>query len=407
VPLDVSSVAPNKAPGRRRKGSACEPRTRSKSATAACERRARLAGSKQTGDAKNLEILANPSTTVSVSSVEQQGTAPAELLISSVCQEQKKGASVDVTSCKQDTMIVEALQTDDISGGSASHLHAALQGSSENSCSQNLLASGNKTEEMEGTLDKNQEKKDHPETGKKDSTMLMLADRQTPFDASDKDTKDTLAPTEADASDLHSDVASVGVTSPKQNSTIVETLQTENISGRSASHLPVLQSADSNQAAGQKGSSENSGSKTVAQTNDDTDSTPAGRCSPSEDKKEDCCAHVVDGGDLVSKHIPAEALNALLTHSSKDASVVEVMSINDATSACEVKKDPESHLSVPVPVSAATNTGDDSKEAHSVPSTHSDGEVSMVEEYAGPKIECTIQMPSPDEKSMLCYYFLF
>ncbi|XP_051203890.1 uncharacterized protein [Lolium perenne] len=399
VPLDVSSVAPNKAPGRRRKGSACEPRTRSKSATAACERRARLAGSKQTGDAKNLEILANPSTTVSVSSVEQQGTAPAELLISSVCQEQKKGASVDVTSCKQDTMIVEALQTDDISGGSASHLHAALQGSSENSCSQNLLASGNKTEEMEGTLDKNQEKKDHPETGKKDSTMLMLADRQTPFDASDKDTKDTLAPTEADASDLHSDVASVGVTSPKQNSTIVETLQTENISGRSASHLPVLLSADSNQAAGQKGSSENSGSKTVAQTNDDTDSTPAGRCSPSEDKKEDCCAHVVDGGDLVSKHIPAEALNALLTHSSKDASVVEVMSINDATSACEVKKDPESHLSVPVPVSAATNTGDDSKEAHSVPSTHSDGEASMVEEYAGPKIECTIQMPSPDEKS--------
>ncbi|KAM0895533.1 hypothetical protein ACQ4PT_023792 [Festuca glaucescens] len=484
VPLDLSSVTPNKAPGRRRKGSACEPRTRSKSATAACERRARLAGSKQTGDAKILEILANPSTTVSVSSVEQQGTAPAELLISSVCQEQKKkGASVDVTSWKQDTMIVEALQTDDISGGSASHLHAALQGSSENSCSK-LLASGNKTEEMEGTLDKNQEKKDHPETEKKDSTTLMLADRQNPFDASDKDTKDTLAPTEADASDLHSDGASVGVTSPKQNSTIVETLQTEDISGCSASHLPVLQSADSNQPAGQKGSSENSGSKTVAQTNDDTDSTPAGRCSPSEDKKEDSCAHVGDGGDLVvSKQIPAEALNALLTHLSKDASVVEVMSINDATSACEVKKDPDRHVSVPVPVSAATNTGDDSKEAHSVPSTHSDREASMVEvgasrngdtsvrelrkgpesnvsgelaqagllerklelnqsqsfsqssaisveetnasytiqtsvleserkspgnfahgtpegiELAGPKIECTIQMPSPDEKS--------
>ncbi|KAM0917906.1 hypothetical protein ACQ4PT_009309 [Festuca glaucescens] len=566
VPLDVSSVTPNKAPDRRRKGSACEPRTRSKSATAACERRARLAGSKQTGDAKNLEILANPSTTVSVSSVEQQGTAPAELLISSVCQEQKKkiaeshvrgemftsagtactletdsslstqtptlplsresnlsmgdkqgldtlaptvanvsdlqskGASVDVTSCKQDTMIVEALQTDDISGGSASHLHAALQGSSENSGS-NLLASGNRTEEMEGTLDENQEKKDHPEVEKKDSTTLMLADHQTPFDASDKDTKDTLAPTEADASDLHSDGAAVGVTSPKQNSTIVETLQTEDISGGSASHLPALQSTDSNQPAGQKGSSENSGSKLFAygkkteemeetfpfiQTNDDTDSTPAGRCSPSEDKKEDSCAHVVDGGDLVvSKQIPAEALNALFTHSSKDASVVEVVvSINDATSACEVKKDPGSHVSVPVPVSAATNSGDDIKEAHSVPSTHSDREASMVEvgasrngdtsvcelrkgpesnvsgelaqagllelklelnqsqsssqpsavnveetnasyniqttsvleserkspgnfahgtpegmELAGPKIECTIQMPSPDEKS--------
>uniref|UniRef100_A0ACD6AJC9 Uncharacterized protein n=1 Tax=Avena sativa TaxID=4498 RepID=A0ACD6AJC9_AVESA len=291
---------------------------------------------------------------------------------------------------KQETMIVEALQS-----GS------------------NLFPSGKKKEEMEGTLDKNQEKKDHPEAETKDSTTLMLADCQTPFDASDMDTKNTLAPAETDAVDLHSEGASVGVISPKQDNAIVETLQTDDISGGSASHLPAtLQSTDLNQPPGQK-SSENSGSKLFAsgkkteeteetfdkktnykitsiQTNDDSNNIAVGRYSPPEDKKEDSCVHVVDGGDLVgSKQTPAEVrstdgsdrvFNASSTHASKDANVVElVVSISDATSACEVKKDPESHVSVPVLVSAATNSGDDSKEAHSVPSTHSDREASMVE----------------------------
>ena len=49
-----------------------------------------------------------------------------------------------------------------------------------------------------------------------------------------------------------------------------------------------------------------------------------------------------------------------------------VVSIGDSASACEVKKDLESHVSVPVLASAAINTGDDSEEAHNVPSTHSD-----------------------------------
>uniref|UniRef100_A0ACD5V8R8 Uncharacterized protein n=1 Tax=Avena sativa TaxID=4498 RepID=A0ACD5V8R8_AVESA len=601
VPLEVSSVAPNKAPGRRRKGSACEPRTRSKSATAASERRARLAGSKQTGDAEKIEILANSSLTqehkIADSHVRGEMSSSAEIpgakiaeshvrgkiptsagipevklgpskqiaiqsitactletdsslstqtptlpisregnismgdkqdlgvhsidgqtkmvlaTVADVSDLQSEGATVDMTSLKQDTMIVEALKSDNISGGSASHLPATLQstdssqpvdqkGGSENSGS-NLFASGKKKEEMEGTLDKNQEKKDHPEAEAKDSTTLLLADRQTLFDASDMDTKNTLAPTEADASDVHSEGASVGVISPKQDNTVVKTLQTDDISGGSASHLPAtLQSTDSNQPLGQKGSSENSVSKlfaagkkteeteetvdkntdykiTCIQTND-ADNIAVGRYSPSEDKKEDSRAHVVDGDDLVgSKQTPAEVcstdgsdevLNASSTHATKDASVVELaVSISDATSACEVKKDPQSHVSVPVLVSAATNSGDDSKEAHSVPSTHSDREASMVEvgvsrngdtsicelqkgpesnisgglsqagllelkleltnqsrsstqsiaenveeakspgksahvtpegmELAGPKIECTIQMPSPDEKS--------
>jgi hypothetical protein len=86
VPLEVDSVAPNKASGRRRKSSACQPRTRSKSATAASERRARLAGSKKAGDVKKIEVLASPSTTVCVSSAEQQVTAPVELLTAELFQ---------------------------------------------------------------------------------------------------------------------------------------------------------------------------------------------------------------------------------------------------------------------------------------------------------------------------------
>jgi hypothetical protein len=78
VPIEVDSVAPNTGSGRRRKGSACEPRTRSKSATAAGERRARLAGSKKAGDVEKIESLASPSTTGCVSSVEN--------LTASVCQ---------------------------------------------------------------------------------------------------------------------------------------------------------------------------------------------------------------------------------------------------------------------------------------------------------------------------------
>ncbi|CAM0913347.1 unnamed protein product [Alopecurus aequalis] len=618
VPLEVDSVASNKAPGRRRKGSAAEPRTRSKSATAASERRARLAGSKQTGDARKSETLASPITAVCVSSVEQLETAPTELLAASVCQEQKnaetyvhgevstssqipeakseppkkianesttacteetnsslstqaptlpisiesdlslgdkqdlgvhsidgqtkmvlaaeltaandekhrlhevhdkpaggntpgqdtvqdqtdssaglnlasrhriddldvekndctaamllncqthfgssqkdtlaptvadvtdlqsEGAAIDANRPKQDTMIVEALQTDDISGGSASHLPAALQstdlnqpadqkGSSENSDSE-LLASGKKTEEMEGTLDKKPEKKDHPEAEKKDSTAVMLPDCQSPFDASDKDTKDTLAPTEAIASDVHSKGSAVDLTSPKQDTTIVEPLQADGISGGSASYLPAaLQSTDLNQPAGEKGSSENSGSTIVA----------------SGKKTEEMKASL----DM-NTHGSDEALSALSTHSNKDASMVEaVVHINDPNSACEAKNDPESHVSVRVLAFAATKTGAGSmvevgaatndetsvcevpKDPESIklelpnqsqPCSQSSAEnveetnascsiqtTSLVEserkspgkgahatpeemELAGPKIGCTIQMPSPDKKS--------
>ncbi|KAL6631335.1 hypothetical protein ACP70R_028185 [Stipagrostis hirtigluma subsp. patula] len=92
---EVDSSAPSKAPGRRRKGAAREPRTRSNSATAACERRARLAGSKQTDDAKRIEVSASPSTTVCVSSLEQQGadSLRPEHTTASVCEAQKNSGS--------------------------------------------------------------------------------------------------------------------------------------------------------------------------------------------------------------------------------------------------------------------------------------------------------------------------
>ncbi|XP_062233157.1 chromatin structure-remodeling complex protein SYD-like isoform X2 [Phragmites australis] len=88
LPSEVDSAAPNKAPGRRRKGSAREPRSRSNSATVACERRARLAGAKQTDDLKRLEVSASPTTTECVSSIEQQGAGSlrAKITSASVCE---------------------------------------------------------------------------------------------------------------------------------------------------------------------------------------------------------------------------------------------------------------------------------------------------------------------------------
>ncbi|PAN25126.1 hypothetical protein PAHAL_4G277400 [Panicum hallii] len=90
VPSEVDSAPPNKAPGRRRKGSAREPRSRSNSATATSERRARLTGLKQAEDIKKLEISARPTTTV-----EQLGadSLRAEVTTASVCETEKNPGS--------------------------------------------------------------------------------------------------------------------------------------------------------------------------------------------------------------------------------------------------------------------------------------------------------------------------
>ncbi|KAL6861338.1 hypothetical protein ACP4OV_017038 [Aristida adscensionis] len=95
LPSEVDSAAPSKAPGRRRKGTAREPRRRSNSATAASERRSRVAGSKQTDDAKRLEVSASPSTTVCLSSMEQEGadSLRPELPNTSVCEAQNHPGS--------------------------------------------------------------------------------------------------------------------------------------------------------------------------------------------------------------------------------------------------------------------------------------------------------------------------
>ncbi|OEL37669.1 Chromatin structure-remodeling complex protein SYD, partial [Dichanthelium oligosanthes] len=92
---EVDIAAPNKAPGRRRKGSAREPCNRSNSATAASERRARLTGSKQVEDIKRLEMSASLTTSVCVASIEQQGadSLRAEVTTVSVCEAQKNPGS--------------------------------------------------------------------------------------------------------------------------------------------------------------------------------------------------------------------------------------------------------------------------------------------------------------------------
>jgi hypothetical protein len=78
LPSEVYSAASNKAPGRRRKGSAREPRT-SSSGTVACERRARLAGPKETDAIKGIEVSTNPAATVCVSSTELTTTSAGEV----------------------------------------------------------------------------------------------------------------------------------------------------------------------------------------------------------------------------------------------------------------------------------------------------------------------------------------
>jgi len=90
VPSEVDSAPPNKAPGRRRKGSAREPRSRSNSATATSERRTRLTGLKQAEDIKKLEISARPTTTV-----EQLGadSLRAEVTTASICEAEKNPGS--------------------------------------------------------------------------------------------------------------------------------------------------------------------------------------------------------------------------------------------------------------------------------------------------------------------------
>jgi hypothetical protein len=91
LPSEVDSAAPNRASSRRRKGSTREPRTRSNSASAASERRARLTGLKQAEEIKKLEMSATPTTTVCISSVEQQGAASlsAKITNASVSEGQK------------------------------------------------------------------------------------------------------------------------------------------------------------------------------------------------------------------------------------------------------------------------------------------------------------------------------
>ncbi|TVU11814.1 hypothetical protein EJB05_45419 [Eragrostis curvula] len=109
-PSGVDSAASNKAPSRRRKGSAREPRTRTHSATAACERRARLAGLKQTDDVKKIEVPASSATTVCVPSTEQQGAISLRPeLPTTVCESQKYPGShvssdipIPVGSCVSD-----------------------------------------------------------------------------------------------------------------------------------------------------------------------------------------------------------------------------------------------------------------------------------------------------------------
>ncbi|KAG8094264.1 hypothetical protein GUJ93_ZPchr0012g20724 [Zizania palustris] len=98
VPCEVDSAGLNKAPSRRRKGSAREPRTRSTSATTASERRARLAGSKQTDDTKKVDISGGPSTTVCISSIKQQedATVKAEYTNSTVSSVEEQNNAVNL-----------------------------------------------------------------------------------------------------------------------------------------------------------------------------------------------------------------------------------------------------------------------------------------------------------------------
>ncbi|KAG2605134.1 hypothetical protein PVAP13_4NG113800 [Panicum virgatum] len=139
VPSEVDSAPPNKAPGRRRKGSAREPRSRSNSATATSERCTRLTGLKQAEDIKKLEISARPITTV-----EQLGadSLRAEVTTASICEAEKNpgshvssdisilmGSHVSGASVTEETTATMMTQTPAVVKSEERKLPGDLQGS--------------------------------------------------------------------------------------------------------------------------------------------------------------------------------------------------------------------------------------------------------------------------------------
>uniref|UniRef100_A0A0D9WNZ5 Chromatin structure-remodeling complex protein SYD n=1 Tax=Leersia perrieri TaxID=77586 RepID=A0A0D9WNZ5_9ORYZ len=319
VPSEVDTAAPNKTSGRRRKGLAREPRTRSNSATAASERRARLAESKQTDDTKKVEMPANPSTTVCVSSTHQEdgNTSKAAEATASVCEQsnpenhvsempagisdaerpehtasQANAACTDVEGTAVDTLI-PAL--DDEKSGERElpeglHVHNSEQEAAMASTSKSASGTDEeqKVHEVHETIAEHtalqfgaqgatQDKIDSTadvevapctniaglEAEGDDSTAVIASDDQTPCNASDKDAP---ASTEDDGKGVQSECVPVGSNGAKQNDTKVEDMQIDDISVGS-SHLPsVLQSVESNQPAEQGECLEMTGSKFALET---------------------------------------------------------------------------------------------------------------------------------------------
>ncbi|KAL5224347.1 hypothetical protein ABZP36_010986 [Zizania latifolia] len=333
VPCEVDSAALNKAPSRRRKGSAREPRTRSTSATAASERRARLAGSKQTDDTKKVDISGGPSTTVCVSSIKQQedDTLKAEYSTVSAGEEQNNAVNLvcaevsipaGIPEARSEQPNQTASQSIGIGHNNAENrvsvdvsipagvseprleLPNQMAGRSGAACLQvhdseqepvsandkdnkvhevhpmtadhNILpsnAQGTLQDKIDSCADVDLtlcEKIASSEAESNDSATVIATDDQTLCNASDND-----APpfTEADRNGQQSECVPADLIGYNQDNKRVEDMQTDDVS-LSSSHLPAaLQSTEPNQPAEQGESLEINDSKFACETEQETEET--------------------------------------------------------------------------------------------------------------------------------------
>uniref|UniRef100_A0A0E0LA35 Chromatin structure-remodeling complex protein SYD n=1 Tax=Oryza punctata TaxID=4537 RepID=A0A0E0LA35_ORYPU len=386
MPTEVDGAAPSKAPGRRRKGSAREPRTRSTSATAASERRARLAGLKQPDDIEKVEISGNPSTAVCSSTQQQEdNTFKAADATGSVGEEQnnaenrvcevsmpavleaklelpKQTASQAGQNSEQEQEMVSAAKS--ASANDEEHkLHEVHQIIADHnvvpSSAQNTLQ-----DKIDSSADADLVPCD------KIGSMVIAAVDHDPSNASDKDAP---ASTEDDGNGLQSECVHVDLVLAKQDNTKVEDMQESNQPAEQGESNQPAEQGESNQPAEQGEDLEMTGSKFTLETRvekteetveksggdnlpriEKNDDSPIERLSPSADK----IAQVADGGEAGIETTMVEAISAMSSDGLQDvrnALSTHGLSTNDITVASVEHKDPESHLSGEVSVSGGSS----------------------------------------------------
>uniref|UniRef100_A0A0D3GEZ7 Chromatin structure-remodeling complex protein SYD n=1 Tax=Oryza barthii TaxID=65489 RepID=A0A0D3GEZ7_9ORYZ len=438
MPSEVDSGAPSKAPGRRRKGSAREPRTRSNSATAASERRARLAGSKQPDDIKMAEMSGNPSTAVCSSTQQQEdNTLKAAHATGSVGEEQNN-AENRVREVSMPAGILEAKleltkQTDQAGTDEKSAaLSTQIPALDEKSGERELPGGHNSEQEQEmvsaakSASANDEEHKVHevhqiiadhnalPSSAQytlqdkidssadaglvpcdKIASVVIAVDDQDPSNASDKDAP---ASTEDDGNGLQSECVHVDLVLAKQDNTKVEDMQKSNQPAEQGESLEMTGSKFRSETRLEKTEEtvDKSGGDNPP-TIEKNDDSPIERSSPSADK----IAQVAYGGEAGTETTTVEAVSAMNSDGLQDvrnALSTHGLSTNDITVASEEHRDPESHLSGEVSMSG----GSSELKLESLNQSESacqSGEVTLEDTHATLDIQIPALIESEEKKS--------